>query len=57
VIEPIDNLEGLGTVKLNGNIWSARTVDGSPAPGGTVVEVRAVEGVKLMVAPVESPAK
>lgn len=57
VIEPIDNLEGLGTVRLNGNIWSARTVDASKIPADTVVEIRAIEGVKLMVSPVQAPAK
>lgn len=57
VIEPIDNLEGLGTVKLNGNIWTARSVDEETIPADTVVEIRSIEGVKLMVAPVDSPAK
>ena len=57
VIEPVDNLEGLGTVKLNGNIWTARSVDGANIPADTVVEVQAIEGVKLMVVPTESPAK
>lgn len=52
VVEAIDNLEGVGSVKLNGLPWSARSQDGSRIPAGTVVAVRAVEGVKVIVAPV-----
>ena len=56
VLEPIDNLEGEGTVKLNGNIWTARSADESKIAADTVVEIRSIEGVKLIVAPVEPRA-
>ena len=49
VTEAINNLEGVGTVKLNGLTWSARSEDGSEIPVDTVVSVRTVEGVKLIV--------
>lgn len=49
VTEPINNLEGTGTVKLDGLTWSARSDDGSPIPASTVVTVAAVQGVKLIV--------
>ncbi|MBR3076297.1 MAG: NfeD family protein [Oscillospiraceae bacterium] len=52
VTEAINNLEGVGTVKLNGLTWSARSEDGSEIPVDTVVSVRTVEGVKLIVKPV-----
>ena len=52
VTEAIDNLQGVGTIKLGGLTWSARSEDGSGIPEGTVVEVRAVEGVKAIVSPV-----
>ncbi len=56
VLEAIDNLEGEGTVKLNGNIWTARSVDDSKIAADTVVEIRSIEGVKLIVAPVDPRA-
>ncbi len=55
VTEPIDNLAGTGTIKLDGKLWTARSADGRPLPKGAVVTVRAVEGVKAIVSPV-SPA-
>ena len=55
VTEAIDNLAGTGTIKLEGKLWTARSADGRPLPKGTVVTVRAVEGVKAIVSPV-SPA-
>lgn len=51
VTEPIDNLQGVGTIKLDGLTWSARSADGTSIPEGTVVTVQAVEGVKAIVSP------
>ena len=51
VTEAIDNLQGVGTIKLGGLTWTARSEDGNAIPEGTVVEVRAVEGVKAIVSP------
>ena len=50
VTEAIDNLLAVGTVKLDGLPWTARSEDGREIPEGTVVSVRSVEGVKLIVA-------
>ena len=55
VTEAINNLESVGAVKLNGLPWSARSQDGAQIPAGTVVTVRAVEGVKLIVVPASNP--
>ncbi len=51
VTEAIDNLEAVGTVKLNGLPWTARSESGAKIASGTVVTVRRVDGVKLIVAP------
>jgi len=49
VISEIDNLQGIGQVKINGMDWSARSYTGEHIREGNVVRVRAVEGVKLIV--------
>ena len=48
VISEIDNLNGIGQVRVNGMDWSARSYTGEPISVGKVVRVRAVEGVKLI---------
>lgn len=50
VVGEIDNLLGIGQVVVGGQEWSARCVDdGTKLPEGTVVEIVAISGVKLMV--------
>lgn len=47
---------GTGQVKLSGLIWTAVTMAGSdqlPVPTGTRVKVKRIEGVKLVVEPVD----
>lgn len=52
VISEIDNLEGIGQVTVGGQEWTARSLDESgKIPVGTVVYVRAINGVKLLVEP------
>ena len=52
VISEIDNLQGIGQVTVGGQEWSARSVeDDVKLPVGTVVDVMAINGVKLMVKP------
>jgi len=46
-----------GEVKLNGNIWSARTDDGSTLTEGTRCTVVRIEGVQVIVTPTETPAE
>ena len=57
VVADIDNLAGLGQVKLGDVEWSARSTDGNPIPAGTQVQIDRVEGVKLYVTPVKVEAK
>lgn len=46
----IDNLKACGQVTLNGMEWSARSyVEGRILPEGSVVIVKAIDGVKLIV--------
>ncbi len=50
VISEIDNLQGIGQVTVGGQEWTARTVnEGVTLPIGSVVIIRAINGVKLMV--------
>ena len=49
VIEDIDNANALGQVKIDGKIWTARSVDEQFIPKNSVVTVEKIEGVKLIV--------
>ena len=49
VTEAIDNIAGAGAVYVDGKTWSARSRSGKPIPSGALVQIQAVEGVKLMV--------
>lgn len=50
VISEIDNLQGTGQLTVAGQEWSARSLDdGVTFPVGVVVEIAAIQGVKLLV--------
>lgn len=49
VTEKISNLQAAGTVQISGLTWSARSVDNSEIPVGTLVRIQRVEGVKVFV--------
>ena len=49
VTEEINNLQGSGSVRIDGKEWTARSFDESLIPTGTVVKVIRIEGVKLIV--------
>lgn len=50
VISEIDNLQGIGQVTVGGQEWSARSHDDKQKlPVGVVVDVVAINGVKLIV--------
>ena len=53
----VNNAAATGTVKLGAMEWTARSVDGSSIPKGTLVRVERIEGVKAFVIPVEIPAE
>ncbi|HOK50054.1 MAG TPA: NfeD family protein, partial [Sedimentibacter sp.] len=45
----IDNINNTGTVKVNGQIWSARSLDDQVIEKDEIVVVRNIVGVKLIV--------
>lgn len=50
VVSEIDNLQQIGRVAIQGKEWTARTtMNGALLQPGTVVVVRAIDGVKLIV--------
>lgn len=49
VLEEIDNLQATGSVKVDGKIWTARSVDGSNIPENSTVVIEKIDGVKLIV--------
>ena len=50
VLEPIDNDRETGTVKLSGEVWTARSyLDGQPIPAGARVEVVEIKGATALV--------
>lgn len=51
VTERIDNVAGTGTATVGGRSWTARSVDGRVIEAGEITEVKAIEGVKLLVMP------
>ena len=53
VTERIDNLRGIGAVKIAGVEWSARSVSGEIMEEDTLVRVKAIEGVKVCVEPIK----
>lgn len=53
VTEDISNIDAKGQVKVDNQIWSARSDDGSEVSSGTKVKVLRIEGVKLIVSAAE----
>lgn len=49
VTETIDNLEAKGTVRVQGQVWTARSENGEIIHENTRVTVIRIEGVKLIV--------
>ena len=56
-VTAIDNLSGVGQVKIGDVEWSARSLSGEPIPAGTQVKIDRVEGVKVYVSPVMAEVK
>lgn len=49
VTETIDNTQAKGQVKVNGQVWSARSAQDTVIPAGSDVKVLRIEGVKVIV--------
>ena len=56
VTAAVDNVHGLGQVKLGAMEWTARSTTGVPIPKDALVQVDRIEGVKVYVTPVEVAA-
>lgn len=56
VLSEVDNLKGIGKVSVDGQEWSARCADDDLLlEEGSVVEVVAISGVKLICKPTNKP--
>lgn len=51
VTERIDNLAATGQVKVAGQVWTARSANGTPISAGVEVTILRIEGVKIFVEP------
>ena len=51
VVQTIDNEKNQGQIRVAGQIWSARSVGDQIIEENTHVKVKAIEGVKAMVEP------
>lgn len=52
VIAAVDNMKASGQVEVNGQEWSARSLEGDIIVKGTRVTVKGISGAKLIVAKV-----
>ena len=57
VTEDISNIDARGQVKVDNQIWSARSEGNEDIPAGTKVNVLRIEGVKLIVSVAEPNSK
>jgi len=49
VTEDIDNIRGLGALKIKGSVWTARSSNDDNITKGSIVIIERIEGVKLIV--------
>jgi membrane protein implicated in regulation of membrane protease activity len=49
VQDAVNNETAVGTILVDGAVWSARSADGSQIPSGARVTVERIEGVKCIV--------
>ncbi len=54
VTEDINPLEAKGQVTVNGELWSATSYNEQPIPKDTEIVVEKIEGVKLIVKPINN---
>jgi len=53
VLQQIDNEHAAGQVRVNGQVWTARSVTQQIIVAGARVTIKAIEGVKVIVEPIE----
>lgn len=54
VIKDIEPIEGKGQIKLNGEVWSAKSYNNNFIPKDTEVIIEKLDGVKAIVKPLTS---
>ncbi len=52
VVQAISNLDAEGQVKVDNQVWTARSANGGDIAEGAKIKVEKIEGVKLIVSPV-----
>ena len=53
VTKDIEPIEGLGQIKVSGEVWSAKSYNDTFIPQGTEVVVEKIDGVKVIVKPLK----
>ncbi|MGN1001556.1 MAG: NfeD family protein [Oscillospiraceae bacterium] len=49
VREDVDNIAATGSAKVDGKVWSVRSINGKRIPAGSLAVVREIQGVRLLV--------
>ncbi len=49
VISKINNIEGTGQIKMDGEVWSAKSATDEDIPENTEIEIVEIDGVKAVV--------
>ena len=49
VISKINNIEGVGQIKIGGEVWSAKSFENEDIPENTEIEIVEIDGVKAVV--------
>lgn len=57
VTEDIDNLRETGAIRINGVLWTSKSVDDTQIPSGSRVVIARIEGAKVYVKPAGVPAE
>lgn len=57
VMQDINPTHGVGQIKVAGEVWSAKTSDGSMLEKGCEIEVKEIDGVKAVVEPIVKVAE
>ena len=57
VTEDIDNLRETGAIRINGVLWTAKSVDDTQISAGSRVVIARIEGAKVYVKPAGVPAE
>lgn len=57
VISKINNIDGSGQIKIDGDVWSAKSIDEDDIEKNTEIEIVEIDGVKAVVKKINSDSK